>query len=69
MKQFIGYAARALAGAFLLAACSDDEPAIPAQPDFIVVGLEAPYTVRMGDSFELSVPEESGAESYFWSLP
>lgn len=25
--------------------------------DFIVVGLEAPYTVRMGDSFELSVPE------------
>ena len=38
MKRFIGYAARALAGAFLLAACSDDEPAIPAQPDFIVVG-------------------------------
>lgn len=40
-----------------MAACSDDEPAIPAQPDFIVVGLEVPYTVRMGDSFELSVPE------------
>lgn len=33
------------------------------------MGLEAHYTVRMGDSFELSVPEESGAEDYFWSLP
>ena len=42
---------------------------VPGQPDFIAVGLEAPYTVRMGDSFELSVPEESGAEDYFWSLP
>ena len=69
MKRFIGYAARALAGALLMAACGDDEPAVPGQPDFIAVGLEAPYTVRMGDSFELSVPEESGAENYFWSLP
>ena len=65
MKRFIGYAARALAGALLMAACGDDEPAVPGQPDFIAVGLEAPYTVRMGDSFELSVPEESGAENYF----
>ena len=42
MKRFIGYAARALAGALLMAACGDDEPAVPGQPDFIAVGLEAP---------------------------
>ena len=69
MKRLIRYAAWLLSGALLTNACSDDEPMVPSQPDFIVVGLEAPYTVRMGDSFELSVPEESGAEDYFWSLP
>lgn len=69
MKRLIRYAAWLLSGALLTTACSDDEPMVPSQPDFIVVGLEAPYTVRMGDSFELSVPEEFGAEDYFWSLP
>lgn len=69
MKRLIRYAAWLLSGALLTTACSDDEPMVPSQPDFIVVGLEAPYTVRMGDSFELSVSEESGAEDYFWSLP
>lgn len=69
MKRFVKYTALMLAGTFVLASCSDDKAGEPRQPDFIVVGLEEPYTIRMGDLFELSVPEEDGAEGYLWKLP
>ena len=69
MKRFIQRTTGLLAGLLLVVSCQNDELEVPGQPDFIVVGLEYPYTIQMGDSFELSVPEEPGAESYFWQLP
>ena len=69
MKQFIQRTTGLLAGLLLVVSCQSNKLEVPGQPDFIVVGLEYPYTIQMGESFELSVPEESGAESYFWQLP
>lgn len=69
MKRFIQRTTLLLAGLLLVVSCQDNDLEVPAQPDFIVVELEYPYTVQMGDSFELSVPEEPGAERYFWQLP
>lgn len=69
MKRLIKYAILMLAGASVFAACSSDDVEVPLQPDFIVVGLEAPFTIQMGELFEISVPEQQGAVSYLWRLP
>lgn len=57
-----------LACARILFSCKA-ELAVPAQPDFIRISLEEPYTIMCGQTFELSVPEVAGAEKYIWTLP
>lgn len=42
---------------------------VPPQPDFIIVGLEEPFSIMMGETFELSIPAEDAADIYRWSLP
>ncbi len=49
--------------------CDRNEMAVPAQPDFIVVGLTDPYTIELGEAFEISIPEDASAETYEWALP
>lgn len=69
MKRLLKYILALFLGALAVTSCSKDEQAAPGQPDFIIIGLKAPYTVQMGELFEISVPEEDNADYYQWILP
>ncbi len=49
--------------------CDGNETTVPSQPDFIVVGLTDPYTIEIGEAFQISIPEDGSVETYEWTLP